>query len=542
MALTELFFPAKFGEREGSGTVTFAKGGINGSRIYQMNWDQRITFLQSLLGSQINSPGGGVATGFPEPFSTEYPWLHCREAIVRGECQIGLDGSGKIRYRVAVIEAKYMPLDFSDSIHLGGQMLTLPRYRYAWIGKDARNNVTGSSWIVKYPKKANNGTYTINGVSLRPGMMIAEIEELLEGAFGVGQVVVRDFPDSPEANDPNNPQVVYSIMVRAPGIDLDVESDLTSDPGSLSVGPVTEEAEEGEEGDGEAVSSNKYRISIEGNPAGVTGFFRVLISGKGASGGGVTGPVEFTKDEDFNFSNISTTLSAELQAAVDDAIFELNDALGEDEGTFFIGDILAAAAAEEADNIKTYQVEFQVTNEELVISTFSLSAEFVQNVIYDVQIERDGNPTPTRLDEPIGKFLPGGEYSLQKTNIATDPLLGLLFLLGCTNVTNFLGFPSMTLLFTGVDAIRIYLPTGMRAWDITFKFLYNPYTHQALYRADRSRWEFVKAHGFRQPSADSGVLIGATGEQTGLSGAQSIATDYGLIYPLGDFAVINQYY
>ncbi len=130
--------PTQFGEREGSGEITFSRGSIKGTRIYQLPWGEYPGFIQYLLGQQVATPTGGITLSYPEVFSTQFPFLYCLEVEVKGEQQQGLGGDGKITYRTAIVTGTYKPLDDGESIHLSGQMITIPRFRYAWIGQNAQ--------------------------------------------------------------------------------------------------------------------------------------------------------------------------------------------------------------------------------------------------------------------------------------------------------------------------------------------------------------------------------------------------------------------
>lgn len=122
-----------------------------------------------------------------------------------------------------------------------------------------------------------------------------------------------------------------------------------------------------------------------------------------------------------------------------------------------------------------------------------------------------------RLTEPVGLLQPQAEYVLERQQILAPDLLALLGFVGTCNSTEFIGFAARTLLMTGAEGRRTYLPNGSVAWDITFRFSYNPREHVKLFRPKTSRYEYLKT----RPTDGS--------------------TNYNFIYTLSDFMLLTYY-
>jgi hypothetical protein len=98
----------------------------------------------------------------------------------------------------------------------------------------------------------------------------------------------------------------------------------------------------------------------------------------------------------------------------------------------------------------------------------------------------------SRLDQNVGKVVPMGEFTFQRHQVLGADMLYCLRVIGSVNMFTFLGFPPWTLLLTGIEAKQTRLPNGTPAFDMTFKFAFNPHTHQAVFRPAFMRWEFVR--------------------------------------------------
>lgn len=127
-------------ERPGSGTVNFGKSGVAATRKWVVPWEDIdglsywLRFVQLLLGQTIAGPGGMPIVTYPDVFSQELPWLFCQEVDMEPEDCIGLDIFGRIRYRRAVLTAKYMPYEVGESFNLSAQALTLLESTYSFLG------------------------------------------------------------------------------------------------------------------------------------------------------------------------------------------------------------------------------------------------------------------------------------------------------------------------------------------------------------------------------------------------------------------------
>jgi hypothetical protein len=97
-----------------------------------------------------------------------------------------------------------------------------------------------------------------------------------------------------------------------------------------------------------------------------------------------------------------------------------------------------------------------------------------------------------RMDQNVGKVVPMGEITFQRHQVIGMDMLYLLSVVGTVNMFTFQGFPPWTLLLSGIEAKQTRLPNGTPCFDMTFKFAFNPYTHQAIFRPKFMRWEFVR--------------------------------------------------
>ncbi len=97
-----------------------------------------------------------------------------------------------------------------------------------------------------------------------------------------------------------------------------------------------------------------------------------------------------------------------------------------------------------------------------------------------------------RLDQNVGKVVPMGEITIQRHQVIATDMVYLLAVVGSVNMFTFQGFPPWTLLLSGIEAKQTRLPNGTPCFDMTFKFAFNPYTHQAIFRPLYMRWEFVR--------------------------------------------------
>jgi hypothetical protein len=126
-------------ERPGSGTISFSKSGIAGTRKWVVPWVDAsgadyVDRVTQLLGMTIAGPSGLPAITYPDVFSAEFPWLFCQEVDVEGEDCVGFDKWGRIAYRRAVLTAKYMPYEMGESFSLSSQALSLKESTFSYLG------------------------------------------------------------------------------------------------------------------------------------------------------------------------------------------------------------------------------------------------------------------------------------------------------------------------------------------------------------------------------------------------------------------------
>lgn len=153
-------------ERPGSGRINFVRGSMTAERIFDVPWVfpgrkyTYLNFVQRLLGMVVKDPNGGDPVQCcPDVFAIELPQLICQEVSVEGELQAGYEGRNsdqvlawparnaavyaqvrpymcgdRMMYQRAIITAKYAPKEFSESLDLSGQSLSLAGRGFGWVG------------------------------------------------------------------------------------------------------------------------------------------------------------------------------------------------------------------------------------------------------------------------------------------------------------------------------------------------------------------------------------------------------------------------
>ncbi len=105
-----------------------------------------------------------------------------------------------------------------------------------------------------------------------------------------------------------------------------------------------------------------------------------------------------------------------------------------------------------------------------------------------------------RSDFLAGRFINNGHFSAEKHFILAPLLQVFLSLVSCVNQKAFRGFPPWTLLLESIQARKTHLMNGDASWTMQFKFGYNPNTWNATYRSETNQYEFVRAIGQPRPN------------------------------------------
>ncbi len=187
------------------------------------------------------------------------------------------------------------------------------------------------------------------------------------------------------------------------------------------------------------------------------------------------------------------------------------------------------------------------------------------------------DPTGPKIagDTPAGRFIQTGHYKTER-HFVLGPLLPLLMsLVGCINANLFNGFNPWTLLLTGLTARKTMTMSGVSCWTMEFVFAHNPNNWNAVYRSETGQYEFVRADGGSRTGSQISVRIGdppvsvtlpqatvltlpdgrtvpiltrgtgitASSQLGGAPTSSSIkAIDYGFLYPVADFGIVNMFF
>lgn len=127
-------------------------------------------------------------------------------------------------------------------------------------------------------------------------------------------------------------------------------------------------------------------------------------------------------------------------------------------------------------------------------------------------------------DVPLGeeapeiiKLVPEGDYTIVRHSVPKHPKSTIDGLVGKVNSGTFPvsssagGYAAGTLLFMGDDANRQHTSEGVKAWEITLKFAYNPNGWNKIYRPGTGQYEEVE-------EIDGGEKIYTTASFTPLLG------------------------
>lgn len=101
-----------YDELDGSNTLQFSPDGIVGIRLFQIDWDDRIAFVEALLGytnAMGHLPIRTNAQQFPD-----YERLYCQNAGIKGHGLLDVAGQ-EARYDFARVTAEYRPWAYSSS-------------------------------------------------------------------------------------------------------------------------------------------------------------------------------------------------------------------------------------------------------------------------------------------------------------------------------------------------------------------------------------------------------------------------------------------
>jgi hypothetical protein len=139
MPLAEVVKADRPHEMPGSGKMTMSKAGIVGTRIYSIPWVDSVdgTTWWQFCGNILGNPTKNL---LPESFSDEIvdingkPFLFCTEADLEGETIDGIDDFGKLKYKRAIVKAKYSAIDMAERLSINGQILTEKGKNFSWAG------------------------------------------------------------------------------------------------------------------------------------------------------------------------------------------------------------------------------------------------------------------------------------------------------------------------------------------------------------------------------------------------------------------------
>lgn len=526
----------QIGERAGSGKLTLNKSGANGTRIWQVPWFMHPRFCDHLLGRVAPRPGGMPQLHRPDVFSPCYPWLYCQEVSVEGEDLLGVDMSLRAFYRRAIVTAKYMPMEQGNSIHINSQMLTIPGSQFIFVGLNPGRplGATQTFTMTTQGGPPTGGTFrlvlsptssSLPGAPtpvpvytppIRWNATAGQITHAIRTALGLQP---GTFFDTAVTNGPaggpwtlgfisNTGYVISAQTVTADGF----TGGLTYDSNILRLRKSTEYDDTDYRYGGppavrfDSISrgSNAYTFALEyvRRPRGT---FKLRFT---FADGTKRDSAVMNTETLHGFALVSAlepivrgitsrpTPTGGLASTASDRNYcfwytqpFVNGVLRDSSGDTGDGPPFLASATDPRHNLRMY-----------------VSIHNISKAITDVEIADSSiNPTPPtiritstdpfladRLDQNIAKTVAMGEITYQRHQILAFHLGFFLQAVGSVNMFTFLGFPPWTLLLTGIEAKQTRLPNGAPAFDITFKLAFNPYTHQALFRPSKMRWEFVR--------------------------------------------------
>lgn len=442
-------------ERPGSGTISFGKNGVSGSREWSVPWalgdgtNYYVSFIQQLLGMTIAGPSGVPAITYPDSFSQDFPWLFCQECDVKGEDQAGIDLWGRIQYRRAVVAAKYMPFDMGESFSLSAQALSIKENTYTFLGPFL-TLTPPPAYEEELPKYVTKRTEVkaFSADPFDPKLLIFPVdEEVLDDSIEPGT------PSEAFLKKYNEWLNVIRARLASPGITDDVF-----------------------QGANACIS-----VYLDGWPAYGTGVFHLSFDFPQAYG-------SITKGE-------HVTSPIHIDATLDDIKKAIIDADIPESAFTLTGVKLADGAF--GINFRGALKGVVIDAPEVVDEVIGVTAEGAKPVHVIVTINElamKGEIGGT-VEQPITKIIPMGEYSLERRQVLAPAFWKFITLLGTINAFFWLGFPPWTLMFSGMEGKRTVLPNGTRTWDLTFKFHFNPNTWNMIFRPKTGRWEVVAATG-----------------------------------------------
>ncbi len=520
-------------ERHGSGKVNMGKGGQNGTRIWQCPWFLYPKFCDFLLGRVAANPFGFPQIFRPKVFSLQYPWLYCNEVDVEGEDLLGIDYYLRAFYRRAIVTAKYQPLEMGNSLHINAQMLTIPGTQYAFVGTNPLNAIGAIQTValsMQGPPAGGTFTLVLTGTATGGIPVTYTTEGIKTQATGndIAAAVRKAMGITPNQNvvgcggSAGGPWTMK--LVSNTGYDVKVQTDTSGASTGLTFDASTIQPHTFDDtdlfltdaGTGKATRIDQYKGNNP-NPGeiGTKNFVIYSFELLGRPAG--TFCLEATLDDGTKRRTPVMTAKTfhpdELYKAMKPIVAGIVDreSLGSKDSTAaeyivasWVSSPYVNGALQDSDPVATpyathatdtkipvrFYVRFWGTTKK--ITSLAIADLTTSGGKPYVKVEASDPNIADRLDSPVGKLVPMGEFTFQRQQVLSVYLPFLMNACGCVNMFTFAGFPPWTLMLSGMDAKQTRLPNGTPAWDMTFKFAFNPYTHQALFRPATMRWEFVR--------------------------------------------------
>ncbi len=522
-------------EEVGSGKLSISKGGMHGQRTYIVPWTYYPLHVDRMMGQVSPSDSGVPTIGRPEIFSPEYPWLYCQEVSVEGVSCLGVDRAGKARYESAKITAKYLPMEANNSIHINAQMLSIPGTSFSFVGTDPTNAVDRAAKINVTIRRANGGTWRMRlrskdgdtEVQTPPIDYDAAPSDVAEALMATNTVTTDgDLRVGGPAGGPwslnfnttiNGPipsvddsQLTYTPIDLADGtptgvnynllgagpVDYVFPGDLTGESGTTlpEVPPYSDDAQ-GSEGVWTALTiAGAYR-----------GTFQLSVT-VGDANDPTSQTTYTTADLDLEKLNTDTLRTAVANALAPAALLGTKEKAGGTAGNqvVVIQDGVHYNGGPHFKYSKGAFLDFGgteiATPVAVIVGIRSLKQQVVSVAVANAnlqplkpEITAVLSPQAHQVNEQIGMVVANGEFTLQKHKVAALDVFYIMGVVGSVNMATFMGYPPWTLLLQGAEAKQTRLTNGTPAYDLNFKFAYNPHTFQALYRPGLNRWEFVRS-------------------------------------------------
>jgi hypothetical protein len=519
----------------GSGKLTFSKGGTTGTRVFFVPWIVHPYHVDRMLGLVTPDGSGPPTVGRPEVFSPQYPWLYCQEASVEGESPIGVDRAGKIQYRVAKITAKYLPLESENQWHVNAQILGIPGTAYSFVGTDPGNEIDRATKATVTITRANGGTWRLqlrsqdgDTEAQTPAIDYdADAEDVAEALLATNTISATDLRVGGPAGGPWT--LSFNSTITKPFLTAD-DSLLTYSPvdlkdgtpagvtfSLLGAGPVdyTYAGDLTGESDTTFPAVPPYADDTGGSPGVWTaltvcgaykGTFQLSVT-VGDPEDSTTQTTYTTADVSLDKLNIDSLRAALANALAPVALLGAQEKAGGTAGNQVVV-MQNGVHYNGSDHYKFTRDKYLdfsgaefVTPVTFIVGLRSLTKSVISVAVTNSSLQALKPEITASLskfsnvvNEPIGKVVPNGEFSLQKHRVLALDAVYVMQVVGAVNMATFMGFPPWTLLLQGVEAKQNRLPNGTPAYDLTFKFGFNPYTWQALYRPGLGQWEFVRSN------------------------------------------------